>query len=117
MFIPDTNFFHPGFLIKGQKDSRIRIQIKKKLKLTQKNFSKLSEIWSGMFIPDPDPGTGSPDPEPTSDPQHWLYIYRMMRNYGTCRQLLWQASLLSGLFEGCFQDTPPLSQTAAHEVI
>ncbi len=27
--------------------------------LTQKIVSKLSEIWSGLFIPDPDPGSGS----------------------------------------------------------
>ncbi len=54
--IPDPNFFHPGSRVQGEKDSRIpdpyshqRISI-----LTQKVVSKLSEIWSGMFIPDPD---------------------------------------------------------------
>ncbi len=45
MFIPDPNFFHPG--------SRIRI---KEFKFsTQKIVHKLTEIWSGLFIPDPDP--------------------------------------------------------------
>ncbi len=40
--IPDPNFFHPWSALKN---SSI---------LTQKNVSKLSEIWSGFFIPDPD---------------------------------------------------------------
>jgi hypothetical protein len=67
MITPHPNFFHPG--------SRIRI---KNLDIvTQKIVSKLSEIGSGWFIPDPDPDflpipdpgsrvTGSwiPDPEP-----------------------------------------------------
>ncbi len=53
--------------------------------LTQKIVSKLSEIWSGLFITDPDPGSGFriPDPDflsitdpdvkkaPAPDPQHW----------------------------------------------
>ncbi len=43
MFIPDPNFFHPG---SGSKNLRI---------LTQKIVSALSDIWSGLFIPDPDP--------------------------------------------------------------
>ncbi len=70
-FILDQNFSHPdpGFASKN-----LRI-------LTQKIVCKLSEIWSGLFIPDPDPdflpipnpGSGwskrhrIPDP----DPQHW----------------------------------------------
>ena len=41
--IPNPNFFHPG---SPSKNSSI---------LTQIIFSKLSEIWSGLFIPDPDP--------------------------------------------------------------
>ncbi len=32
-----------------------RIRIKNFKYLTQKSISKLSEIWSGLFIPDPDP--------------------------------------------------------------
>jgi hypothetical protein len=56
MFIPDPdpNFSSPD---PGHKRSRIRIRIKE-LKYIQakKLFSKLSEILSGMFIPDPDPG-------------------------------------------------------------
>jgi hypothetical protein len=67
MFIPDPKFFHHGSRIQGQKDSasRIRILIKEfKYFLTQKFVSRLSEILSGMFIPDsdldflpiPDPG-------------------------------------------------------------
>ncbi len=41
---PDSNVFHPG--------SRIRNKEFKYFNLN--NFSKLSEIWSGLFIPDPD---------------------------------------------------------------
>ncbi len=43
MFVPNPNFFHPGSASKN-------LSI-----LTQKIVSKLSEIWSGLFIPDPDP--------------------------------------------------------------
>ncbi len=43
MVIPDPNFSHPG--------SRIR---EKEFKyFNPKKFSKLSEIWSGLFVPDP----------------------------------------------------------------
>ncbi len=41
--IPDPKFFHPGSTSKN-------LSI-----LTQKIVLKLSEIWSGLFIPDPDP--------------------------------------------------------------
>ncbi len=45
--VPDPNFFHPG--------SQIRI---KELSIfTWKIVSKLLELWSGLFIPDPDPGS------------------------------------------------------------
>ncbi len=72
MFIPDPNFFHPG--------SRIHIKVFQ----PQKIVSKLSEIWSGLFIPNPDPGSGSwfffhPGSQIQGskrhrilDPQHWL---------------------------------------------
>jgi hypothetical protein len=69
--IPDSNFFQSVSRIQAQKDSRIRIPIKNLSILTQKIVSKLSEIWSGMFIPDPnvdflpisDPGVKqAPDP-------------------------------------------------------
>ncbi len=40
--------------IQGQKDSRIRIRMKEFKYFNPKIVSKLSEIWSGMFIPDPD---------------------------------------------------------------
>ncbi len=63
--IPDPNFFHPG--------SRICIR-EFKYFLTKKLFFKLSEIWSGLFIPDPAhyflpriPGSKRhqiPDPDP-----------------------------------------------------
>jgi hypothetical protein len=43
--IPDPNFCHPG--------SRVHFEDFKYL--TPKNGFKLSEIWSGLFIPDPDP--------------------------------------------------------------
>jgi hypothetical protein len=42
MFIPDPNFFHPGSASKN-------LSI-----LTQKSGFHLTEIWSGLFIPDPD---------------------------------------------------------------
>ncbi len=44
-----------GYRFRGQKDSgsRLRIHIKVQYFLTKKNVSNLSEIWSGMFIPDP----------------------------------------------------------------
>jgi hypothetical protein len=51
----------PGCLsrIQGQKDSRIRIRIKELSTgiLILKIVFKLSEISSGLFIPDPDPGS------------------------------------------------------------
>ncbi len=51
MFVPDPNFFHPESASKN-------LSI-----LTQKIVSKLSEIWSGSFIPDPDPNIlATPDP-------------------------------------------------------
>jgi hypothetical protein len=52
MFIPDPNFFHPGseFFHPG---SRIRIQELKYFN-PKKMVSKLSEILSRLFIPDPD---------------------------------------------------------------
>ncbi len=56
MFIPDPNFFHPGSRVKkvpGSRD-RIRISIKELSIWPQDIVSKLSEIWSGKFIPDPD---------------------------------------------------------------
>jgi hypothetical protein len=57
MFIPDPNFFPPG--------SRIPIKELKYRIVTQKIVTKLSEIGSGWFIPDPDP-----DFLPIPDPQH-----------------------------------------------
>ncbi len=51
--IPDPSFFHPGFRIRIFPPSRIP-------DLHQRIYpvaSKLSEIWSGLFIPDPDPGS------------------------------------------------------------
>ncbi len=45
MFIPDPNISNPD---PGSASKNLRI-------LTQKTVSKLSEIWSGLFIPDPDP--------------------------------------------------------------
>ncbi len=54
MFIPDPKFFHPG-------SASVNLSI-----LTKKKDSKLSEIWSGLFIP---PGYRSrflPNPDPGS---------------------------------------------------
>ncbi len=56
MFIPDPNFFHPGFRIRiffnpGSASKNLSI-------LTpEKWFLNSPEIWSGLFIPDPDPGS------------------------------------------------------------
>ncbi len=69
--IPDQNFIHPG--------SRILI----KELLTQKIVSKLTEIWSGLFILDPD-FLPIPDPEvkkapdPGSGP---ATLYRSVGSY------------------------------------
>ncbi len=67
MFIPDleSEFFHTG--------SRIRIffhpgSASKNCNLNQKTDSKLSELRSGLFIPDPDPDF-LPFPDPGSRSQ------------------------------------------------
>jgi hypothetical protein len=49
-----SDFFHPGSRIQGQKDLGSRIRIKELKFSNPKIVSKLSKIWSGMFIPDPD---------------------------------------------------------------
>ncbi len=55
LFIPDPNFFHPGSEVQGQKDSRIPDSDPHlHQRIYPKIVSKLSEIWSRMFIPDPD---------------------------------------------------------------
>ncbi len=73
MFIPDPTFFHPGSTAKN-------------LSILSPKMVKLSEIWSGLFIPDPDPdflpipdpgsrgqkGTRSRIPDP--DQQHWKKV-------------------------------------------
>jgi hypothetical protein len=69
MFIPDQNFSIPDTwsCIQGQKDSksRIRIHIKEfRCFQPKKIVSKLSEIWSTIFIPDPDPVIGKMITEP-----------------------------------------------------
>ncbi len=80
MFIPDPNFFHPG---SDFFPSRIRIREFSTGILTQKIVSKLPEICSALFIPDPDPDfLPITDPRsqiqrskrhriPDLDPQHW----------------------------------------------
>jgi hypothetical protein len=45
--IPDPNFFHPGSTIYNEEFKY----------LTKKMVSKLTEIWSWLFIPDPDHGS------------------------------------------------------------
>ncbi len=60
MFIPDPNFFHPGYRVKKIPDPESGSASKNwsTVFLTQKIVSKLSEIWSGMLFriwtPDPD---------------------------------------------------------------
>ncbi len=65
MFIPDPTFSHQGFEFFPSKIKEFKYFNPKKL------FIKLSEIWSGLFIPDPypdflpipDPGVKkAPDP-------------------------------------------------------
>ncbi len=55
MFIPDPNFYYPGSLIRTFPIPDPGYASKNFSILTQKIVSKLSEIWSGLFIPDPDP--------------------------------------------------------------
>jgi hypothetical protein len=64
MFIPDPSCFHLRSRIQGQQFSRIRIRNKDLSIFTQKMVSKLSEIWSGMFISDPDLDFFLPMPDP-----------------------------------------------------
>ncbi len=67
MFIPDpgTEFFpsripdHKDSRITKIPGSRVASASKNLSILPQKIVSRLSEIWSGMFIPDPDTGYGS----------------------------------------------------------
>jgi hypothetical protein len=54
-WIPDQNFSHPGSWAQSQKHPRFGSASKNLSILTQKIVSKLSKIWSGLFIPDPDP--------------------------------------------------------------
>ncbi len=59
--------------------------------LTQKNVSKLSEIWSGLFIPDPDPVfLPIPDPAPQHCTVWWIQdcIHKYRRVYPTIRKRL-----------------------------
>ncbi len=55
MFIPDPNFSHPGSRVIKSPDHGSGSASKNLGILTQKVVCKLSEIWSGFFIPDPDP--------------------------------------------------------------
>jgi hypothetical protein len=54
MFIPDPNFFHHGSRVKKLPDPGSASASKNLSILTQNIVSKLSEILSGMFVPDPD---------------------------------------------------------------
>ncbi len=60
---PGSEFFHPGSRVKKIPDPAISV---KESIFNPKIVSKLSEIWSGMFTPDPDL-----DFLPIPDPQHW----------------------------------------------
>ncbi len=74
-----TNFSIPD---PGSKRHRISGSVTKNLSIFNQNIvTKLSEIWSGMFMPDPGSGflpSWSPEPgvktalDPGSDPQHCL---------------------------------------------
>ncbi len=56
--ILDPNLFHPGTRVEKIPGSGSASASKNFSILTPKIVSKLSEILSGMFIPDPDPGYG-----------------------------------------------------------
>ncbi len=59
-----SGFFHPRCR-KKDTESQIRIRNKEFMYFYAKNVTELSEIWSGMFIPDPGSGffpSRSPDP-------------------------------------------------------
>jgi hypothetical protein len=82
--------FHLGFRIQSKKKHRIpNIELTKKLKylfFNPKIVTKLSEIWSRMFIPDPGSGFFSiPDPEveKSPDPQHCSIGTRHIYAYQT----------------------------------
>jgi hypothetical protein len=81
------NFFHPGSQIPGQNDtgSRIRIHIENLSIFNPKIVSKLSEIWSGLFIPDPDTDRDLnflPIPDPRSRGQKGTGSRIRIRNTG-----------------------------------
>ncbi len=67
MFTPDPNFFHSGWRIQI---FSIRIRIKNVSILTQTIVPMLSEIWSGLFIPDSD---FLLIPDPGAKRQHCIY--------------------------------------------
>ncbi len=76
--------FYPGSRIQGQKDSRIpdphqRIQV-----FNPKIVSKLSEIWSNMFIPDQDLDfLPIPDPGVKKAPNSgYATLYSCLKKYG-----------------------------------
>ncbi len=50
MFISDPNFIHPGSRVK-----KIPDPVKEFKYFNPKNCFKHSELWAGLFIPDPDP--------------------------------------------------------------
>ncbi len=79
---PVSGFFPSR--IPSQKDSRIRIRIKEFKYFNPKIVSKLSEIWSKIFIPDPNldflpiPDRGvkkAPDPGSTTLAGKWIRIF------------------------------------------
>jgi hypothetical protein len=89
MFIPDPNFFHPGSRIHGQKDSRIQDPAPHPENLsilTQTIVSKLSEIWSKIFIPDPDLDF-LPIPDPGFTGQEGTEFRIRIRTIGSSRFL------------------------------
>ncbi len=95
LFIVRRSVADPGCLSRIQFfPSRIRIfpsriHIKEFKYFNPKNFFLNSEIWSGLFIPDPgwgQKGTGSRIP----DPQHWYagesdLLYALSLQYSLCR--------------------------------
>ncbi len=73
-----SEFFYPGSWVKKAPENPDPQQ---RTFLTQKIETKVSKIWSGMFIPDPESQIWSfsiPDPGvkkhriPDQDPQHWF---------------------------------------------
>ncbi len=87
----------------------------------QKIVSKLSEIWSGLFIPDPDPDfypSRIPDPgvKKVPDPQHWnIWLINTEVATFNCTWVSPWCRRCGSCFDRC--RNPPRTQTETHPPI